>query len=358
MNTAQAKQRFTIEDVIRHIGAVETKASAGRREIWFLSPWRDEETASFKVDTAKQTWFDHGGGEDQGGDMIKLVQRHLEKDGGLATVSEALKWFDSLGGSVPTQKSKQPITAPLKRKVEISRKADPKFILVKEKNINHPALVNYIVNERRLSLDVVQRYCSEIHFKAKGASKSKKPLFGFGMMNDAGAWEVRGAIGNFKAVIEGEKSITTLYGNNIGKPDVLDVMEGNPDFLTKELLWPMKENEAIIILNGAKLVHKAINKIKTEPRLQEIKLTRFWTQNDDTGQQILNIFLDELHNRMPIGCMAKNYHDFKDLNKWWTDSPTAQSIQPRKTPALKQYYDAAWNQIQNLRSTTPRHRQP
>src|SRR5690606_10948797 len=58
---------------------------------WYLSPIRNERTASFHVNIERNVWFDFG--EGIGGDSITLVQKVLEFQGQSHSVSDSLKWL-------------------------------------------------------------------------------------------------------------------------------------------------------------------------------------------------------------------------------------------------------------------------
>ena len=47
---------------------------------WYFSPFREEKTASFKVDTRNNTWHDFGAGT--GGDTLNFVRDYHKTDKG------------------------------------------------------------------------------------------------------------------------------------------------------------------------------------------------------------------------------------------------------------------------------------
>ena len=57
MNCKQAKQ-IPLDEFIERLGYRPTKSN--KNESWYCSPFRDEKTASFKVDKILNTWKDHG----------------------------------------------------------------------------------------------------------------------------------------------------------------------------------------------------------------------------------------------------------------------------------------------------------
>ena len=59
------------------------------QEIWYLSPLKLEKTASFKINTKHNIWYDHSLG--MGGDGIKLIQTIKECD-----VKTALEFLTKL----------------------------------------------------------------------------------------------------------------------------------------------------------------------------------------------------------------------------------------------------------------------
>lgn len=341
MNIKQAKQ-IKIEAVLQGIQAVEKKAKPDRSEIWYLSVLRQEDTASLKIDTLKNTWYDHG--EGIGGDIIKLAQVYL----GGKTVSEALQWLEKFqGGEIAAAPKRRTTVNPGKKETH----SMPYYKLIKQKSVTHPALVNYAISSRRIPINLVRQYCEEIHFKDENTGG--RPLFGIGIKNDVDAWEVRGAIGTFKAVVDGGKYITTLYGSEKEPVKKLHVVEGLFDFLTKELLHPMQKDEAIILLNGAAMLGTAVEKIKREQRMKTISHAFFWTHNDRTGKKKLMEFCHALYDRFEIGDMGENYRDYKDYNQWWVECPEARFIRPGEKQALKVSNDTAWNMVQNSRQNKP-----
>jgi hypothetical protein len=75
----------------RQIDLVEYLASLGHQpkkirnqDYWYCSPFREEKTASFKVNRTRNIWFDFG--EGKGGDIIDFGVRHFR-----CSVSELLE---------------------------------------------------------------------------------------------------------------------------------------------------------------------------------------------------------------------------------------------------------------------------
>ena len=65
----ETTRNFPIEKVLEKLGHFPTRTS--EKEAWFLSPFRSETQASFKVSLDKNRWYDHGAGI--GGNVIDLI---------------------------------------------------------------------------------------------------------------------------------------------------------------------------------------------------------------------------------------------------------------------------------------------
>ena len=65
-----------LEDLLARLGHTPMRRKGA--EFWYKSPYRDERTASFKVDTAKGLWYDFGTGK--GGDIFTLAGEMLGTD--------------------------------------------------------------------------------------------------------------------------------------------------------------------------------------------------------------------------------------------------------------------------------------
>ncbi|OUD37867.1 CHC2 zinc finger domain-containing protein, partial [Flavobacterium psychrophilum] len=83
MNSIKARD-ISIEKVLQNLGCEPTRSN--KNESWYLSPFRLEKSASFKVNRKLNRFFDHG--EQIGGNVIDFV---IEKFG--FNVSEALDYL-------------------------------------------------------------------------------------------------------------------------------------------------------------------------------------------------------------------------------------------------------------------------
>jgi hypothetical protein len=293
MNIKQAKA-IRVEDVLRAIGAEESRAKPDRSEVWYRSPLRkDERTASFKADTVRNVWHDFGTGE--GGDVIDLARQHI---GG--SVSDALKWLEQFATSTPS--SPPPRSRPATRS-----NAGDGYTLRRERDVTYPALLAY-ADERGIPRDLLRQYCKEVAFDRRGAEKEKRSLFGIGFANDANGYEVRGIQGNFKAVI-GHKAITTLCDSP--EPTTAHVFEGFFDFLSFARLMKAEPHTMAIVLNSAALAQAGLDAIAQRPSIARVVT---WFDNDDRGRAITQDYADALGDRLHD--MAPHYAPCVDLNEY------------------------------------------
>lgn len=59
MKAAQAK-RVPLRELLAALGLQPARRDPAKGEQWYLSPFREETSASFKVDEAKNLWYDFG----------------------------------------------------------------------------------------------------------------------------------------------------------------------------------------------------------------------------------------------------------------------------------------------------------
>src|SRR3954469_15156441 len=100
MNCASANA-IDLVDYLSSLG--HQPAKIRNNDYWYLSPLRDESEPSFKVNRAKNVWFDHGIG--QGGKAIDFVMHYFR-----CPITEALNTISLF--------HQQTITASVKRSAD------------------------------------------------------------------------------------------------------------------------------------------------------------------------------------------------------------------------------------------------
>lgn len=96
MNCKAAKE-ISLVNILDKIGTV--KKTIKGDEFWYLSPFRKEDIASFKINVSKNLWFDFGSG--QGGNVLDFVMSYYRCD-----LREALNILNKMSYSFSFQQQK------------------------------------------------------------------------------------------------------------------------------------------------------------------------------------------------------------------------------------------------------------
>lgn len=120
-------------------------------DVWFRSPFRNERSASFKVDTQRNVWFDFGIGK--GGDIFHLAGELTGSTGFM----EQLEFLSGKSGILPLR--------PLQERKKIPRVSG--FEDVKVTELSHEALKSYL-KERGIDPAIAGRFCKEVAYGIRG----------------------------------------------------------------------------------------------------------------------------------------------------------------------------------------------
>jgi len=142
-------------------------ARNSRNDFWYLSPFRQETSPSFKLNRNLNRWYDFG--EGKGGDIVDFgIQYHR------CSVAEFLR------------KMKQSFSFQQQKIIGIKEDEEPKKIKVlKVKKISSLVLVRYL-HKRRIPIAVAMKFCKEIDYELYG-----KRYFAIGFKNNAAGYELR-----------------------------------------------------------------------------------------------------------------------------------------------------------------------
>ncbi len=309
MNVAQAKA-IPLEEILSKQGYEPVETRKNGRELWYFSPFRDEKTPSFVIDTVENIWndFAESGNQHQncaGGKVIDYMIKHQNTD-----VSGALSALKQLfGGQVP--QNRRPHSEGLKlQKNELLK-------VLSIKPVFSDALFQYL-QSRKIDRKLVDRYLKQILFlNIQTGSQS----FALGFKNDIEGFEIRNKY--FKGLI-GERSITAIEGQ--GDHKSVQLIEGFFDFLSLMTIY-QKETPIsdVIVLNGATMIQAAIDHIKTK----DYAHIQTWFDNDKGGSNA-NDRLKKAFSNASISIKPQNekYYGFKDVNELLT-SLESQAIQDR-----------------------------
>ena len=254
-------------------------AKVTRNDYWYLSPFREETTPSFKVNRNMNRWYDFG--EGKGGNIIDFGILYHN-----CSVKELLIKF-----SKPFSFHQQNIET---NKEDEEAK---KIKIINDREISSLVLIRYL-HKRRIPIDIAKKFCSEIDYELYG-----KNYFAIGFKNDAGGYELR----NEKFKASSSPKDITLIKNDAEK---LTVFEGFFNFLSYLAIHQKQEqpNTNFLILNSTSFFQKSL------PLMQSHKSVHLYLDCDTTGQKCIQKaleidkqkFIDERH-------LYKNY---KDLNDW------------------------------------------
>ena len=291
MRTIQDIKHIPIRDFLAHRGI--TPKQENTRYGFYLSPLREEQDASFKVDYTQNLWYDFGAG--RGGSIIDLVME-IEK----CNFQQAVERLRNDNISTSTLVTSQTLhTSASGLKVS------------EDYHLRHPALINYL-DSRAIDASIAKKFCREVHY-----SVGERNYFAIGFRNNYGGWELRSE--RFKGCST-PKHITTI---NNGSDKAL-AFEGFMDFLS---YLTIKQNDSptcnIAVLNSVANVQKAV------PFLARHRSIYTFLDNDDAGRKALSE-IERLCSQSKVINQSDFYRRHKDLNDY------LRSQQPRKWVVAKQ----------------------
>ena len=265
---------FPIEKALAKLGHFPKKSA--EKEAWFLSPFRSETQASFKVSKTKNRWYDHG--EGVGGNVIDLVCKILK-----CQIEGALEFLNESVAINPIKKN------------EILNERDLGIVVTAVKKITHPALTQYL-KSRAIPLEIVNTYCKEVWYTFKNAK-----FFAIGLRNNKDGWELRNKI--FKNSCS-PKSYTHLRRNK----SQLIILEGMFDLLSLAVL-----NESLMKISDV-MVLNSISFIKyIELQIPDYESVHLYLDCDSAGQKAAEYLKTKYSHVFDKSDFYKNH---KDLNEF------------------------------------------
>ena len=278
MNTTQART-ISIEKVLYNLGLKPTKNTAS--ESWFLSPFRIEKTASFKINNNLNKWFDFG--EQKGGNTIDFV---IEKFGfSISEALEYLKQFDDFSFHKQNHQIQD-------IKVDYIEKVIP---------LQHLALTQYL-RSRGITKFQNIKVLKEVHYQIKD-----KKYFAIGFQNKSDGFEIRS---KYSKICLGKKDVSIIES---GK-DKLRIFEGFFDYLAfvqlQEILQ-QKESD-YLILNSVGLLQKNFSILEKYTQIET------YLDNDEAGDKYTEIIKDQFKQAID---KRELYSENKDLNEYLMQKP-------------------------------------
>ena len=314
MRTDQAKA-IHLQDVLAALGCQPAKEAQG--ELWYLSPFRKEAEASFKITRDGKAFFDYGVGK--GGNILDFVMHYYHLS--LNDVSGALRKLDNLNivrtikvGDPDVQPSlwdwNTPQMALEDRRaatthpsaVQKPKHTDDGFTVRRVQELQNQALVQYL-EKRAISAEVAMPWIEEIYYK-----RNDKSYFALAFANDSGGYELRNPY--FKGA-QGTKDITLLRSEGQGSKRVM-LFEGFMDFLSYMEHTVTKKLEAsVLVLNSVAMRERAVEAIE-RMGAEEVHL---YLDRDASGR-VLATGITEALDSMTIQDKSSLYDGYKDFNEW------------------------------------------
>lgn len=289
MNCREANQI----DIVDHLFLMSYQPKKIRNQsFWYLSPLREEKTPSFKVDRAKNLWYDHGIGI--GGTFIDFIMEYYHCD-----VNDALKKVFSYYGENKQQKilQNQPFHRHKTTEINEPLVSEPAIKIIAAKQpIQSPLLCSYL-KKRRIEMYVANEFCSEVSF-----TLNSQNFLAIGFKNSAGGYELRNEY--FKA------SSSPKYVSYIdNKTNNLSVFEGFFDFLSYQSIC-QNQKQALtnfLVLNSLSFFERSLLLMEKHSNVS------LYLDNDAAGKKYTSLAL----KRSPqFEDKSKLYCGYKDINEW------------------------------------------
>ncbi|MEJ1929487.1 toprim domain-containing protein [Nostoc sp. NIES-2111] len=298
MNIEQAKA-IPLSALLGRLGFEPTRDLS--ESLWYLSPFRAEQTASFHVHTGKNVWYDFGAG--RGGTVIDFALAYLESQGRTGGVKEALAWIREFGDAAHAYTP--PSLLP-------KRDAEPALELRSLQPLHDLSAIRYLA-ERGIPQSVAEPHVQQAVIFNRSSGRN---FYALAMRNEEEGLELRNR--NFKGCL-GTKAISFIRGAQ-PKPPGIHVFEGMMDFLS--VAARIKDHplaDDAMILHSVSMLAEAIPYIKG----YGYSTLYSWMDNDAAGlraQEALAAFAatEEGLTHLP---MNRIYAPYKDVNEWHVAHP-------------------------------------
>jgi hypothetical protein len=301
----EAKQ-FDLVAFLSHLGHHPQRIKG--QDYWYLSPLRQEKTASFKVNRKLNVWFDFGAG--QGGNLVDFGVLYFN-----CPVKELLQKLSNMGlpeGLRVYQPARvsNPLIIPSPEAGEKKETPSSRITILDTGPLRSPALLRYL-QDRAIPVDLAKAHCQEVRYSLYG-----KTFYAIGFPNNEGGYELRNL--HFK----GSSSPKTVTFINNQAPDIA-VFEGFFNFLSFLAIRQNAPQSATnyLVLNSLSFFQKS------RPVLEQYQQINLYLDRDKAGQTCTEQAL-AISNQYKDG--SELYAGYKDCNQF---------LIARQTKVLKQMED-------------------
>ena len=269
-----------LADFLARLGHEPVRRSGN--ELWYLAPYRGERTPSFRVNVAKQLWYDFGLGK--GGDIFTLAGEFL-RNGDFRTQAKFIA--ETVNMTVTGWEKPACLLKPV----------EPIFEDVEVAPLLRSPLTEYL-EERGIPIEVASRHCFRLNYGVRG-----KRYFAVGFPNMKGGYEVRSRY--FKGCLP-PKSVSLVKANDIPADECL-VFEGFMDFLSAVTLG-VTGNADCLVLNSVANAEKAAGLLDGYGRIG------CFLDRDEAGRRTLAVLTKRYGER--VSDRSTLYDGCKDLNEY------------------------------------------
>lgn len=280
-------REYSIEKALAKLGYFPSRKT--EKEAWYLSPFRSENQASFKVSLVLNRWYDHGLGK--GGNVIDLISQ-LKK----YSIPQVLSFLNDDNVDFSFQKPQN---------ISVI-KNEKSYEIIQVKELEHQALIDYLM-KRCIDIRIGKQYCKEIHYKIKG-----KKYFAIAFKNSSNGYTIRNKFikGNLL-----KKDITIIKNNSTR----VCVFEGFIDFLSYLTLFKLdRVLEDFIVLNSVSSI-SLVTKV-----LENYDSIDVYLDNDKAGREATNYLQNCFSN--VSDCSVLYREKGNDLN----DYLIAMNVSPKR----------------------------
>ena len=284
----ETAKRIALDGFLESLGHSPVRRKG--KVLWYLSPLREERTASFKVDTWLNSWYDFGLG--RGGGIIALA-RELYRSNDIKYLLECI------GRSAPGS---------IRRFVPNVKKQElpPVFSDISVVPLHSTALLTYL-RERKIDMDVARNECVKVHYTCNG-----KRYYAIGFRNLSDGYELRNRW--FKGCIA-PKDISYMKQDGENENKICLVFEGFIDYLSFLTLRKHGRLPCLDAMENDCIVLNSVTNIcKTLPLLWKYDKTVCLLDNDAAGRNAFASLYKALNGNAED--MSSLYNGFKDLNDY------------------------------------------
>ena len=272
-------RRIPLADFLARLGHEPVRRSGN--ELWYRAPYRNECTPSFRVNVAKQLWYDFGLGK--GGDIFTLAGELAQSGDFMEQVK-----FIADAANMTVDRLKMPTYQP--------EPTEAVFERLEAVPLLRSPLTDYLA-ERGIPYAVASRHCCRLNYGVRG-----KRYFAVGFPNVSGGYETRSR--RFKGCVP-PKDVSLIKAEDTAA-DVCSVFEGFMDFLSAATLGLATSDS--LVLNSVANVGKAVKHLDGYGRID------CYLDRDEAGRRAMEALRTRYGGK--VTDRSGIYQGCKDLNEY------------------------------------------